>query len=46
MTEAVYRDVDAQFGGVKSFPKTLPGLLSLFLLRVGAEYQDSRAIFS
>lgn len=45
VTEAIYRDVDAQFGGVKSFPKTLPGLLSLFLLRVGAEYQDSRAIF-
>ncbi|AAF39464.1 thioredoxin domain-containing protein [Chlamydia trachomatis] len=45
VTEAIYRDVDAQFGGVKSFPKTLPGLLSLFLLRVGAEYQDGRAIF-
>ncbi|WP_080129405.1 thioredoxin domain-containing protein [Chlamydia suis] len=45
VTDAIYRDVDAQFGGIKSFPKTLPGLLSLFLLRIGAEYQDSRAIF-
>ncbi|MBQ8498240.1 thioredoxin domain-containing protein [Chlamydia sp.] len=45
VTEDIYQDVDAQFGGVKSFPKTLPGLLSLFLLRIGAEYQDGRAIF-
>ncbi len=45
VVEAIYRDVDAQFGGVKAFPKTTHGLLYLFLLRFSEEQQDSRGLF-
>ncbi|WP_375793210.1 thioredoxin domain-containing protein [Chlamydia sp. 12-01] len=43
--EALYKDVDPHYGGVKAFPKTPPALLSQFLLRYGVEYQDNRSLF-
>ncbi|SPN74160.1 Protein of unknown function, DUF255 [Chlamydia serpentis] len=43
--EALYQDIDPHYGGVKAFPKRLPGLLLQFFLRYGVEHQESRGLF-
>ncbi|ACZ32956.1 conserved hypothetical protein [Chlamydia pneumoniae LPCoLN] len=42
---ALYQDIDPHYGGVKAFPKRLPGLLLQFFLRYSLEYQESRGLF-
>ncbi|EPP34371.1 hypothetical protein CP10139811_0366 [Chlamydia ibidis] len=44
-TEALFHDVDAHYGGLKSFPKKTQGFLSQFFLRYSYEYQDNRSLF-
>lgn len=43
--EALYHHVDALYGGVQTFPKTLHPLLLHCLFRHGVENYDSRGIF-